>query len=55
MSAARFPGFVIVPAAADAWRGGRSTSFRVAEEKLVEHWAVRDDLKVIEAIDAPAG
>ena len=26
--------------------------FRVADELLCEHWAVRDDLRVLEAIDA---
>ena len=28
--------------------------YRVSETQVVEHWAVRDDLRVLEAIDAPA-
>ena len=27
--------------------------FRVDQDKIVEHWAVRDDLRVLEAIDRP--
>ena len=27
--------------------------YRVTETQVVEHWAVRDDLRVLEAIDAP--
>ena len=29
--------------------------FRVADGSLREHWAVRDDLRVLEAIDAEEG
>jgi predicted ester cyclase len=28
--------------------------YRVTESRVMEHWAVRDDLRVLEAIDAPA-
>jgi predicted ester cyclase len=28
--------------------------YRVSETQVLEHWAVRDDLRVLEAIDAPA-
>ena len=46
------------------WLGGRPPSgrrvtwrqvhiFRLVEGKIAEHWAVRDDLRVLEAIDAP--
>lgn len=28
--------------------------FRTVGDKIVEHWAVRDDLRVLEAIDRPA-
>ena len=45
------------------WLRGRTASnrtvvwrqvhiYRVTETELVEHWAVRDDLRVLEAIDA---
>ena len=45
------------------WLGGRPRSdrkvewaqvhmFRVADGRLREHWAVRDDLRVLETIDA---
>ncbi|HEX2673124.1 MAG TPA: hypothetical protein VHM25_19725 [Polyangiaceae bacterium] len=27
-------------------------AFAVEDERLAEHWAVRDDLRVIEAVDA---
>jgi hypothetical protein len=27
--------------------------FRLAEDRIVEHWAVRNDLRVLEAIDQP--
>ena len=36
-----------------AWR--QVHIFRVAKDRVVEHWAVRDDLRVIEALDASAG
>jgi predicted ester cyclase len=47
------------------WLGGRPGSgrriewrqvhvFRLVDEKVVEHWAVRDDLRVLEAIDSAA-
>lgn len=29
--------------------------YRVTATQAVEHWAVRDDLRVLEAIDSPAG
>ncbi|MEO5832685.1 MAG: ester cyclase [Nakamurella sp.] len=29
--------------------------YRVTATQAVEHWAVRDDLRVLEAIDGPAG
>jgi hypothetical protein len=51
MSGAGSRGFVAGRLRAGTWRGRRSTCF-VSRMGCFAHWAVRDDLRVLEAIDA---